>query len=246
MTSLLCVVAHPDDETILCGGTLALLAARGVAVHVACLTRGEGGEMGEPPLCARERLGEVREQELVRAVGALGGKSLTFLGYVDPMVGPDNTLSAPEHDPVMLAGQIVNCIKQFAPEVVLTHGSDGEYGHPAHTVTHAAVMAAVASLGDSAPLLYSFAANYPAHPYPRLANEHDTADVIVDVSPFLNQKEAAALRHVTQTALFVRRRSAQAGRLLSVREVLLTEESFHRHWPTAPVSDDAFLRWLTA
>lgn len=244
MPSLLCVVAHPDDETILCGGTLALLAARGVAVHVVCLTRGEGGELGEPPLCSRVELGEVREQELVRAVGKLGGKSLTFLGYVDPVVGPANTLSAPEHDPVMLAGQIVNCIKQFAPEVVLTHGSNGEYGHPAHQLVHTTVLAAVASLKELAPLLYSFAASYPAHPYPRLSNANDPADMVVDVSACLDQKEAAALCHATQTALFVRRRSEQAGRPLAVREVLLAEEAFHRHWPMGDVTDDAFRAWL--
>ncbi len=244
MPSLLCVVAHPDDETMFCGGTLALLAARGVAVHLVCLTRGEGGELGEPPMCAREELGEVRERELVQAVGKLGGKSLTFLGYVDPVVGPDDTLSAPEHDPLMLAGQIVNCIKQFAPEVVLTHGSDGEYGHPAHVLMHTSVLAAVASLKESAPMLYSFAAAYPTHPYPRLANASDAADVVVDVSAVLDKKEAAALCHATQTALFVRCRSEQAGRPLSVREILLAEESFHRHWPSEAVSDDAFHNWL--
>ncbi|MCS6883691.1 MAG: PIG-L family deacetylase, partial [Chloroflexaceae bacterium] len=146
MPSLLCLVAHPDDETILCGGTLALLSARGVAVHVVCLTRGEGGELGEPPLTTREQLGAVREQELVCAVQALGGKSLTFLGYIDPPIGPDGTLSAPEHNPVMLAGQIVNCIQQFRPDVVLTHGSNGEYGHPAHVLMHAMTRAAVAAL----------------------------------------------------------------------------------------------------
>jgi LmbE family N-acetylglucosaminyl deacetylase len=237
-------VAHPDDETIFCGGTLARLAARGVAVHVVCLTRGEGGEVGEPPLCSRAELGAVREREMVCAVGKLGGKSLTFLDYVDPPVGPDDTLSAPEHDPVMLAGQIVNSLKQFTPGVVLTHGSDGEYGHPAHQLAHTSVLAAVASLKEAALLMYSFAATYPAHPYPRLANVHDSADVIVDVSDFLDQKEAAALCHATQTALFVRRRSQQAGRQLSVRDVLLAEESFHRHWPTEAAASDSFLEWI--
>jgi N-acetylglucosamine malate deacetylase 2 len=245
MSSLLCIVAHPDDETILCGGTLARLAAQGVAVHVVSLTRGEGGELGEPPRCSRAELGEVREQEMVRAVGKLGGRSLTFLGYEDPVVGPNDTLSAPEHDPVMLAGQIVNCITQFAPEVVVTHGSNGEYGHPAHQLVHTSVLAAVASLKDSSPWLYSFAASYPQHPYPRLSNAADPADLVVDVAAYLDQKEAAALCHATQTALFVRRRSEQVGHPLTVREVLLTEESFHRHWPGGgKAAADSFLQWL--
>src|SRR5512143_3288271 len=120
--SLLCVVAHPDDETRLCGGILAMLAHKGVAVHILSLTRGEGGELGEPPLATRETIGAVREAELVCAAGKLGARSLTFLDYVDPAVGPDNALFAPEADPVVLSGQIANTIRQCGAAVVLTHG----------------------------------------------------------------------------------------------------------------------------
>lgn len=233
--SVLCLVAHPDDETILCGGTLAMLAAKGAAVHVACLTRGEGGELGEPPLAGRENLGDVREQEMVCAVGKLGGRSLTFLGYADPAVGEGDTLFAPEHDPVMLAGQITAAIKQCRAHVVLTHGSNGEYGHPAHVLLHQTTVAAIAALQKesqtlpaASPDLYTFAAHYPNHPRPRLANADDHADIILDVSATLNQKEAAALCHRTQNALFVRRHSQELGRAVGVREVLLAEESFKR------------------
>jgi LmbE family N-acetylglucosaminyl deacetylase len=73
----------------------------------------------------------------------------------------------------------------------------------------------------------------------------DPADLIVDVSAFLDQKEAAALCHATQNALFVRRRSERAGRQVTVREALLTEEAFHRHWPASPVDGDAFVKWLS-
>jgi LmbE family N-acetylglucosaminyl deacetylase len=246
MPTALCLIAHPDDETMLCGGTLALLARRGVAVHVVCLTRGEGGELGEPPLCERQRLGEVREQELVCAVGKLGGRSLTFLGYVDPVVGPGDTLSAPEHDLTMLAGQVVSCLRQLAPEVVLAHGSAGEYGHPAHKLVHAAALTAAASIGEQSPVVYSFAASYPAHPYPRLANASDPADLVLDVSPALDAKEAAAQCHRSQHALFVRRRSEAAGRALSIREVLLAEEAVRRQWPVAapPPGADPLPAWL--
>lgn len=242
MTSILVLVAHPDDETILMGGTLALLARKGIAVHVASLTRGEGGEVGEPPVAEREGLGNAREQEMVAAVRALGGRSLTFLGYVDPTVGPGEALFAPEHDPVMLAGQLVNSIKQIKPEVVLTHGSNGEYGHPAHLLMHRMALAAVSSLGEGAPSLWACAAAYRNHPYPRLSNVDDAADLVVDVRETLAQKEAAALAHRSQTALFVRRRSLAAGRPLSVRDVLLTEESFHCLTPGHP--DDPFPGWL--
>ena len=78
------------------------------------------------------------------------------------------------------------------------------------------------------PLFYTFAAAFPDHPYPRLLNKDDSADIILDVSAYLDQKEAAALCHKTQNALFVRRRSEQAGRPLTVREALITMESLHR------------------
>jgi LmbE family N-acetylglucosaminyl deacetylase len=244
MPSLLCLVAHPDDETILCGGTLALLARQGVDVHVACLTRGEGGEVGEPPLTDRAHLGKVREQEMVCAVGKLGGKSLTFLGYIDPDIGPGEELKAPEHDATLLAGQVVASIKQAGARVVMTHGSNGEYGHPAHRLAHQMALAAVMSLGEAAPVLYSFAAAYPEHPYPRLANPADLATLVVDVQPALDAKEAAARCHRTQNALFVRRRSEAAGRTLGLREVLLAEEAYRRHWPPALSGRDAFQEWL--
>jgi N-acetylglucosamine malate deacetylase 2 len=250
--NVLCLVAHPDDETILCGGAIALLAARGAHVHVACLTRGEGGELGEPPAAARERLGEVREQEMVCAVQKLGGRSLTFLGYVDPRVGPDEALFAPPHDPTLLAGQIVNSIQHTAAEAVLTHGSNGEYGHPAHLLMHQMTLAAVAALHKEAeaiqagalrnsPLLYTFAASFLAHPYPRLTNPDDPADIVLDVSPVLDRKEAAALCHTTQNALFVRRRSEQAGRPLTVKETLIAVEGLRCVFG-AP--DDALTRLL--
>lgn len=240
--NLLCLVAHPDDETILCGGTLAMLSAKGVAVHVTCLTRGEGGEMGEPPLTDREHLGEVREQEMVNAVQKLGGKSLTFLGYVDPTMQGDQ-LFAPEHNTTLLAGQIVSTITQFKIDTVITHGSNGEYGHPAHVLMHQMTLAAVASIhkefpspsgrgvrgeGENLPHLYTFSASFPDHPYPRILNKDDAADLILDVSPFLNQKESAALCHKTQNALFIRRRSEMAGRQLTIRKVMLNVESLHR------------------
>ncbi len=222
---------------MLCGGTLALLAAKGAAVHVVCLTRGEGGEMGEPPLTDREHLGEVREQELVAAVQKLGVKSLTFLGYVDPTVGPEDKLFAPEHDPVMLAGQIVNSIKQTQADVVLSHGSNGEYGHPGHVLMHQMTFAAVSSLYKDAessgtaaqrPLFYTISAMVADHPYPRLLNKDDPADIVLDVTPVLDKKEAAALCHQTQTALFVRRRSQEAGRQLTVHEIMIPVEGLHR------------------
>jgi N-acetylglucosamine malate deacetylase 2 len=232
----LAVFAHPDDETMLCGGTLALLATSGWKVHYISATRGEGGEVGEPPLCTIEQLGEAREQELVQAVGALGGASLTFLGYVDPRVGPDDQLFAYAANLTVLAGQIAASIRQFEPAAVFTHGSNGEYGHPAHLLTHQAVAIAVASLGEQAPLLYTVQPLYPGHPRPRLANKDDRAHLVLDVTPARLRKTLAALCHRTQHALFVRRVSEDLGRPVTVEEAIVLEESLHRVHP--PVQDN--------
>lgn len=223
--------AHPDDETILAGGVLALLSASGARLHYVCATRGEGGELGEPPLCTREQLGVVREAELVNAVNALKGSSLTFLGYTDPLVGEDGQVYAYSENLTFVAGQLASSIRQFHAGAVITHGSDGEYGHPAHIFTHRAALAAVASFGDAALLLYSVAASFPQHPRPRLANQSDPAHLVLDISPVLERKIEAAMCHRTQHALFVRRASEEAGRPISVAEVIMPLESLHRHYP---------------
>ena len=216
---------------MLAGGALALLAQHGAQVHYLCATRGEGGETGEPPVCSQEELAEVRERELVCAVQALGGRSLTFLGYVDPRVGPDNSLYAYAGDLTLLAGQVATSIRQVGADAVLSHGSNGEYGHPAHLLSFQAARIAVESFGSKAPLLYTAAASFPEHPRPRLTNQDDPADLVLDITPVLDRKTKAALCHRTQHALFTRRASEEAGRRLDVPEVIIPLEGLHRVVP---------------
>ncbi len=245
--NVLAFFSHPDDETILAGGTLAALAHLGAAVHYLCATRGEGGEVGDPPVCTPQELGAVREQELVCAVRALGGRSLTFLGYEDPRVGPDEALYAFTDDLAMLSGQIVLSIQQMAAVALITHGSNGEYGHPAHLLAHRAALAAVSSVEGTRPLLYTVGATFAGHPYPRLSNRDDPADLVIDISDFLTQKIEAALCHRTQAALFVRRASEEAGRQLTVPEAVgrMVPESLHRALPAGGEREtDAIARLL--
>jgi len=219
---------------MMAGGALTLLARRGTQVHYYCATSGEGGEVGEPPVCTVEELGVVREAELVCAVKVLGGASLTFLGYVDPRVGPDDTLYPFDANLTMLAGQVAASIQQYHPAAVLSHGANGEYGHPPHLLMHQAVAIAVASLGQAAPLLYTAHAAYPEHPRPRLANKDDPAHLVLDITSVHAQKVQAALCHRSQNAMFVRNSSKEAGRTLSMPEVILAVESFHRAYPLVP------------
>jgi LmbE family N-acetylglucosaminyl deacetylase len=237
--NILAFFAHPDDETMLSGGSLAFLAQQGAQVHYLCATRGEGGELGEPPVCTIEELGETREREMVCAVQNLGGKSLTFLGYTDPRVGPEDELYAFTDNLTVLASQVIASFRQFNIDVILTHGSNGEYGHPAHVICHQAALAAVMSIQDDPPMLYTIAASFPTHPRPRLTNEDDPAHLIMDVRPWIDRKTEAALCHRSQHALFVRRASKEAGRKLNVPDVIISVEGLHRAFPTVngPLKD---------
>ena len=229
--NVLAFFAHPDDETMMAGGALTMLARQGFQVHYFSATRGEGGEVGEPPLCTLEELGVVREDELVCAIRTLNGSSLTFLGYVDPRVGPDNTLYPFEADLTTLAGQIAASMRQHQAAAVFSHGSNGEYGHPAHILMHQAVSLAIASLGEQAPLFYSANAAYPEHTRQRLLNQDDPAHIVLDIDPVREQKVQAALCHRTQNAMFMRNAAQEAGHPVSIADVILPTESFHRVFP---------------
>lgn len=81
---LLAVFAHPDDESMGMGGTLAKYSAQGVETHLVCASRGEGGWFGpEEQDPGPVRLGQIREAELRSAVKELGMTSLFFLDYID-------------------------------------------------------------------------------------------------------------------------------------------------------------------
>jgi LmbE family N-acetylglucosaminyl deacetylase len=233
MLKILTIVAHPDDETMLSGGALALLANADAEVHYLCATRGEGGEVGEPPVCDRENLGATREAEMRCAVQTLGGASVEFLDYVDPLVGENEELHPYTNDFDGLVTDILESIQYLQPDVIITHGSNGEYGHPAHWLTNQAVNKAVKTLDSAAPMLYTFSAAFPEHPRPRLVNQDDPAHIVLDITPALQQKADAALCHKSQNALFVRRSSIRAGRQLTVPEVIMPVEGLHRVYPPA-------------
>ena len=121
---LLAVFAHPDDETFRPGGTLALLARRGVRVYLLTATRGEAGSRGEPPLCAPNELPAVRERELRCACAALGIEPPRLLDYRDG--------SLDQADAETLIAQILAVAREIEPQVMLSFGPDGLSGHPDH------------------------------------------------------------------------------------------------------------------
>lgn len=147
---LLGCFAHPDDEILGPGGTLAHYAANETAVELICTTRGEAGEISDPALATPETLAAVREQEMRCSAATLGVQHVTFLGWRDSgMDGsadnqhPNAYMNAPAEEVIP---QIVAVIRRFCPQVVMTFEPWGGYGHPDHIAinqhTHAAVAAA--------------------------------------------------------------------------------------------------------
>src|SRR5438093_12942707 len=80
---IVAIFAHPDDESIVAGGTLAACAAAGVEIVIACMTRGEQGPIAHPEFATAETLGAVRETELRAAASVLGAGTVECLGYPD-------------------------------------------------------------------------------------------------------------------------------------------------------------------
>jgi LmbE family N-acetylglucosaminyl deacetylase len=139
---LLCVFAHPDDESLGAGNILAKYASEGVETFVITATRGERGWAGEPADFPGETaLGEIRTAELYAAARVLGVHELVFLDYIDG----DLDLAAPEE----AIAKIVDEIRRIRPHVVVTFPPDGNYGHPDHIAISQFTQAALVCAADS-------------------------------------------------------------------------------------------------
>jgi len=160
---LLLVHAHPDDETLTTGATMARCAAEGAQVVLVTCTRGEKGEVigplqhleGDDDALAQHRTGE-----LAAAMAALGVVDHRFLGadagerfrdsgmvwgehgraVVPPDVAPDAFAAQPLD---RVAGHLVRVLEEVRPHVVVTYDAEGGYGHPDHVQAHRVTLAAV-------------------------------------------------------------------------------------------------------
>jgi LmbE family N-acetylglucosaminyl deacetylase len=132
--------AHPDDEAITTGGTMAKLAAEG---HRVVLVTATGGELGEVPdnlLSPGETLAERRAAELALACEALGVQRLVFLGYHDSGMDGDPANEDPacfwRADLDEAAARLAAVLEEEAAAVLTAYDAHGNYGHPDHIQVH--------------------------------------------------------------------------------------------------------------
>ncbi|MCF6092476.1 PIG-L family deacetylase [Microaerobacter geothermalis] len=187
---LLAIFAHPDDETVSCAGTLALLAESGWDLTLICATRGEKGRrMGKPPFTTREQLPFVREQELKKACEVLGVSNPIFLDIPDKEVE-----EAEKRD---LEERLISYIQEIKPVIVITFGLMGRFAyHPDHRAISRAATAAFYK-AKTAKELY-----YPLFQYealdPKLIEISSESIVAVNIEKTWTKKVLAYKKHLTQ------------------------------------------------
>jgi N-acetyl-1-D-myo-inositol-2-amino-2-deoxy-alpha-D-glucopyranoside deacetylase len=223
MGTLLLVHAHPDDEAISTGGVIMKAKAHGHRVMLVTATRGEAGEIyNMDPKQTRPRLAVIRTEELKAAGDVLGVDRIEFLGYRDSgMVDTvDNKDPRSFHQARVdeAAGRLAVFLREERPNVVVTYGEDGQYGHPDHMKAHFVTVAALDLLqreGWSPAKLYytaiprsmmeEFVKQYPdqaerrAKQNIRIAGTPDElVTTRIDVHDYVDQKRKAFEAHVSQ------------------------------------------------
>src|SRR5579859_2067488 len=140
---LMCVLAHPDDESMGTGGTLAHYAAQGVETYLITATRGEsdrGWQFAPEDYPGLAAYGKVREGELMAAAKILGLREVCLLDYLDGLLDQAN--------PAEVVAKLVPHIRRIRPQVIITFGGDGAYGHVDHIAISQFTSSAIVSAAD--------------------------------------------------------------------------------------------------
>jgi N-acetyl-1-D-myo-inositol-2-amino-2-deoxy-alpha-D-glucopyranoside deacetylase len=198
---LLLVHAHPDDESIGTGATMAKYAAEGARVTLVTCTLGELGEVIPPSLAhlaaeKEDRLGEYRIGELAAACAALGVTDHRFLGGAGPWrdsgmmgtEGNDDPRCFWRADVDEAARVLLGVIREVRPQVLVTYDANGFYGHPDHIQAHRVAWRAFELAG----------AGGPAKFYATASPESGQVTTEIDATAYFDQKLAAMRAHATQ------------------------------------------------
>jgi bacillithiol biosynthesis deacetylase BshB2 len=188
---LLAVFAHPDDESFICGGTLAKYASESTEITLVSATRGEmGRRMGNPPYVNRETMPIVRERELRLACKELGIQELEFLDIRDKTVE--------FADPERLIARIAKLMDELDPDVVLTfHEILG--GHPDHCAIGKAATEAFRRTRTRGQLYFITFGDAMEHPERYGYTRKDV--VKIDIRQHLQAKLASFRAHRCQTEM---------------------------------------------
>jgi LmbE family N-acetylglucosaminyl deacetylase len=144
--------AHPDDEVFCVGGTIARCADAGAVTAIVSLTQGEAGQIREASTATRRVLGAVRVTELQHSADALGVDHVTCLDLGDGHLA--------DQPPEAIAAIARAVIDEFRPDVVVTFGPDGAFGHPDHVTSCVATIDAIRTMAAPPRLLH---ARFPTH-----------------------------------------------------------------------------------
>jgi LmbE family N-acetylglucosaminyl deacetylase len=142
--TILVVLAHPDDEALACGGTIARAVDAGARVVLMCASRGELGPLGDAKLAPDGDLGSARARELDASARELGIAEVVLLDHRDGYLRWEDDLD----------DEIADAIRRYRAAAVITFDSDGLYWHPDHIGVHERTTRAVSSLEQDAPALY--------------------------------------------------------------------------------------------
>lgn len=199
---LLCIFAHPDDESFAVAGIARLYKDRGAEIALVTATRGDAGRAGEPPLCSRDALPARREAELLEAAKILGIGHVTVLDYLDKHLA--------EASPAKIRRELVDAVRRHRPHVVVTFDPDGVNQHPDHVAISRFASDAIAAAADprwypgagEAHLVQRLIWTSPVLPWdvtksPNLADEPGV-DFLIDIAPYRQVKAAALRAHRTQ------------------------------------------------
>jgi LmbE family N-acetylglucosaminyl deacetylase len=196
------ILPHPDGESFPVGGTLARYAAAGVRVILVTATRGEAGV----PNLAPAEAARLRSAELQAATRALGAEQVIFLDYVD------GTLAEFKSD---LTTRLIQLLRQFRPDAVITFGPDGISGHPDHIALSECVTHSFRQSGLAGRLFYIAAseATQQGCGIPPSPQQIENAVASIDITDFRIPKLRAMQAHASQKPPYTGPPEDEAGKL---------------------------------